>query len=173
MSDQQPLSLKETFDIYNSTLRLVGAANATGAIAAGAAFQAFEKIPGAQPYIKNVVLVFLFGVLLFTFSSATLFIAQSELDRYFAASRTKERADWEKIISGITKPPETHLRDAKKNWIVALLTFSMAFHLARWMLAGRPARPSLCGAQAKRSFIQFSAIPTMTRRSLLAATKTP
>jgi hypothetical protein len=122
MSDHQPLSVKETFDIYNSTLRLVGAANATGAIAAGAAFQAFEKIPGAQPYIKNVVLVFLFGVLLFTFSSATLFIAQSELDRYFAASRTKERADWEKIISGITKPPETHLRDAKKNWIVALLT---------------------------------------------------
>jgi hypothetical protein len=122
MSDQQPLSLKETFDIYNSTLRLVGAANATGAIAAGAAFQAFEKIPGAQPHIKNVMLVFLFGVLLFTFSSATLFIAQSELDRYFVASRTKERADWEKIIAGITKPPEAHLRDAKINWRAALLT---------------------------------------------------
>ena len=118
MSDQQPLSLKETFDIYNSTLRLVGAANATG----GAAFQAFEKIPGAQPHIKNVMLVFLFGVLLFTFSSATLFIAQTELDRYFGASRTKERADWEKIIAGITKPPEAHLRDAKINWRAALLT---------------------------------------------------
>jgi hypothetical protein len=44
MSDQQPLSVKETFDIYNSTLRLVGAANATGAIAA-VAFQSFEKLP--------------------------------------------------------------------------------------------------------------------------------
>jgi hypothetical protein len=61
-------------------------------------------------------------VLLFTFSSATLFIAQSELDRYFVASRAKERADWEKIIAGITKPPEAHLRDAKINWRAALLT---------------------------------------------------
>ena len=67
------------------------------------------------------MLVFLFGVLLFACSSATLFIAQSELDRYFVASRTKERADWEKIISGITTP-ETHLRDAKINWRAALLT---------------------------------------------------
>jgi hypothetical protein len=65
MSDQQPLSLKETFDIYNSTLRLVGAANATGAIAAGAAFQAFEKIPGAQPHIKNVMLVSIWGALVY------------------------------------------------------------------------------------------------------------
>ena len=104
MSDQQPLSLKETFDIYNSTLRLVGAANATGAIAAGAAFQAFEKTPAAQSFIKYVALVFLLGVLAFTFSSAALFIAQREFDSYLA-SRPKERADWEKIISGITKNP--------------------------------------------------------------------
>ncbi len=46
MSDQQPLSVKETFDMYNSALRLVGAANATGAIAAGVAFQpGFPKKP--------------------------------------------------------------------------------------------------------------------------------
>jgi hypothetical protein len=53
----------------------VGAANTTGAIAAGAAFQVFEKIPAAQPYIKYVVLVFLLGVFAFTFSAATLFFA--------------------------------------------------------------------------------------------------
>jgi hypothetical protein len=71
----------------------VGAANATGVIAAGAAFQAFEKIPAAQPYIKDVVLIFLLGVFAFTFSAATLFFAQSEFNGYFVASKTKERTD--------------------------------------------------------------------------------
>jgi hypothetical protein len=122
MSDHQPLSVKETFDIYRSTLRLVGAANATGAIAAGAAFHAFEKLPAAQSFIKYVVLVFLFGVLAFAVSSVAMFISQSEFDRYFVASRAKERADWEKIIWGIISKPEAHLLAAKKNWIIAILT---------------------------------------------------
>jgi hypothetical protein len=91
----------------------VGAANATGVIAAGAAFQAFEKIPAAQPYIKYVVLVFLLGVFAFTFSAATLFFAQSEFNSYFVASKTKERTDWEKIFWGIINEPETHLLAAK------------------------------------------------------------
>ena len=69
-----------------------------------------------------MVLVFLFGVLAFAVSSVAMFISQSEFDRYFVASRAKERADWEKIIWGIISKPEAHLLAAKKNWIIAILT---------------------------------------------------
>jgi hypothetical protein len=55
MNDQQSLSLKEMFDIYNSTLRLVGAANATGAIAAGAAFSGVRENTGGAAIDLNML----------------------------------------------------------------------------------------------------------------------
>jgi hypothetical protein len=84
MSDEKPLDLTGLFDAFNSALRLLGTANATGAIAVGAGFQVFEKVAGAQTYIKVVVLIFLFGVLAFTFSYVGLFSARMEFDRYLA-----------------------------------------------------------------------------------------
>jgi hypothetical protein len=44
--------------------------------------QVFEKVTGAQTYIKVVVLIFLFGVLAFTLSYVGLFLARMEFDRY-------------------------------------------------------------------------------------------
>jgi allantoicase len=130
MSDHQPLGLKGLFDIYQSTLRLVGAANATGAIAAGAAFHSLDKIPEAQSFIKYVVLVFLMGVLAFTISYTGLFVAQMEINSYLAARQTTERTEWEKILLGIIKdPPTKHLLEAKKTWIVMMLAGLLSFLL--------------------------------------------
>jgi len=130
MSDHQPLGLKGLFDIYQSTLRLVGAANATGAIAAGAAFHSLDKIPEAQSFIKYVALVFLMGVLAFTVSYLGLFIAELEINNYLAATQTTERAEWEKIVLGIIKePPTKHLLEAKKTWIAMVLAGTLSFLL--------------------------------------------
>jgi hypothetical protein len=63
---------------------LVGAANTTGAIAAGAAFQVFEKIPAAQPYIKYVVLVFLLGVFA---QGSSLLLGQAHAARSLSITR--------------------------------------------------------------------------------------
>ncbi|MGB3744342.1 MAG: hypothetical protein WBD11_07420 [Xanthobacteraceae bacterium] len=95
-------------------------ANATGAIAVGAGFQVFEKVAGAQTYIKVVVLIFLFGVLAFTFSYVCLFIARMEFDRYLA-QKTKERAEWEEIFRPSKGPPTT-LSAVRTRWVMALLS---------------------------------------------------
>jgi hypothetical protein len=120
MSDEKPLDLTGLFDAFNSALRLLGTANATGAIAVGAGFQVFEKVAGAQTYIKVVVLIFLFGVLAFTFSYVGLFSARMEFDRYLA-QKTKEHAEWEEIFRS-SKGRRPTLSEVRKRWVVALLS---------------------------------------------------
>jgi hypothetical protein len=120
MSDDKPLDLTGLLDALSSALRLLGTANATGAIAVGAGFQVFEKVAGAQTYIKVVVLIFLFGVLAFTFSYVGLFLARMEFDRYLA-QKTKERAEWEEVFRPSKGPPTT-LSEVRKRWVIALLS---------------------------------------------------
>jgi hypothetical protein len=84
MDENAELKFKGLMDIWISSLRLLGAANATGALAAGAAFQAFDKKPEAQSTIKVVVIFFLGGVILFALSQIAIFFTQinMELTRY-------------------------------------------------------------------------------------------
>jgi hypothetical protein len=68
-------TFKAFIEIYNSALRLIGAANATGTLAAGAAFQAFEKRPEAQSSIKIIIGFFFAGIVAFSNSQMALFLA--------------------------------------------------------------------------------------------------
>jgi len=57
MGEEKPerLGVKGTLALYESALRLLGAANATGLIAAGAAFHAFDK----NADLKVMAIIFL------------------------------------------------------------------------------------------------------------------
>jgi hypothetical protein len=59
------LGLRGRLAHFESTLRLLGGANTTGAIAAGAAFHAFEKNTEVQGTVKTAAALFLFGILAF------------------------------------------------------------------------------------------------------------
>jgi hypothetical protein len=77
MNEDGEDKFKAFIEIYNSGLRLVGAANATGALAAGAAFQAFEKRPEAQSSIKIIIGFFFAGIVAFTFFKWPCFLRKS------------------------------------------------------------------------------------------------
>jgi len=131
MSDHQRLDLKGLFDVYQSTLRLIGAANATGAITAGAAFHALDKSPEAQHFIEIEALIFLMGVLFFAASYAGLFIVRSEINSYFVTTKTPPPSEWEKIFVGelIKRPPDKYLLEAKKVWKITVLAGLCSFVL--------------------------------------------
>jgi hypothetical protein len=130
MSDDQRLSFKGLLDIYTTALRLLGAANATGAIAAGAAFHAFEKTSAAQSSIKGVIVAFLIGVLAFAASYLAIFLTQMNMEHYFAGSR--EQAEWEKTFLVNQKPPQNYLAEANRCLVVAMFAglLSLALFLA-------------------------------------------
>jgi hypothetical protein len=56
------LGLRGRIAQIESAIRLLGGANTTGAIAAGAAFHAFEKNVEVQNAVKIAALLFLFGI---------------------------------------------------------------------------------------------------------------
>jgi hypothetical protein len=99
---------------------LIGAANATGALAAGAAYQAFEKRPEAQSSIKIIIGFFFVGVVAFTISRMAMFLMQVFMNNYFR--RQSEPSDWEETIfsDGLIKPTATkeYLRMARHDLIV-------------------------------------------------------
>jgi hypothetical protein len=82
MSEEKPerLGLRGRLAHIESTLRLLGGANATGAIAAGAAFHAFEKNVDVQNAVKAAAVLFLFGIFTFVVAYAFLFVTIQEID---------------------------------------------------------------------------------------------
>ena len=80
MSDNQKLErlgLRGTLDLISNALRTVGTANATGAITAGASFR---FIPDLQWAIKQITMMFLFGILAFAISYMALLITTIEME---------------------------------------------------------------------------------------------
>jgi hypothetical protein len=119
MSENDEDKFKAFIEIYKSALRLVGAANATGLLAAGAAYQAFEKRSEAQSSIKIVIVLFFIGIVTFTISQMTMFLLQMYMNNYFRGQ--SEPSDWETtILAGPDKPTSpTHLlRMARSDFIV-------------------------------------------------------
>lgn len=78
MSEQ--LGLRGILTYYESLLRLIGGANATGAIAAGAALHAFADNADLQSSVKLAGVLFLFGVFTFAIALMVLFVATFEID---------------------------------------------------------------------------------------------
>jgi hypothetical protein len=74
------LGLRGRLAHMESALRLLGGANATGAIAAGLAFHTFENNADIQTAMKRAVILFLFGIFTFTIAYAALFMATEDID---------------------------------------------------------------------------------------------
>jgi hypothetical protein len=82
MSDEKPerLGLRGRLAHIESTLRLLGGANATGAIAAGAAFNVFKDTADVQNAVKTAAVLFLFGIFTFVIAYAALFMTVEDID---------------------------------------------------------------------------------------------
>jgi hypothetical protein len=111
------LKFKGLMDIWTASLRLLGAANATGALAAGAAFQAFDKKPEGQSTIKVLVVLFLIGVMLFALSQIVMFVTQQNMELYFL--RLREPSEWEKTFWNIERQQQQYspLVMAKRGYL--------------------------------------------------------
>ena len=91
---------------------MLGTANATAAIAAGAAFQGFAAHPEIQQSIKIALLTYLFGILLFAISYLMLLSASIEADFFVMA--LEERVKWEEIFWLLKKKPNSYGNSAKR-----------------------------------------------------------
>jgi hypothetical protein len=74
------LGMRGRIGQLESALRLIGGANATGAIASGAAFHAFAENVAIQGSIKTAAILFLFGIFTFVIASMGLFMMTLDID---------------------------------------------------------------------------------------------
>jgi hypothetical protein len=133
MIEDDQARFKGLMDIYTTALRSLGTANATGAIAAGAAFHAFEKVAAAQGSVKAVVMTFLLGVLAFAVSYIALFVTQAEMERYFAQSG--EQSDWVKVFWAAPAQGKEQLAGARRSLIVGMFAGLLSLALFLFGLA--------------------------------------
>src|SRR5476651_657545 len=113
------LGLRGTLALLESAYRLVGAANATGAIAAGAAFHAFEKYSDVQSFLKIAAFLFLLGVLCFAFVYAIWLFGTIELDQSLYRS---DEARSEDVFLARSKQTQKELqKSTRKHFVIAIL----------------------------------------------------
>lgn len=105
---------------FESALRLLGGANATGAIAAGAAFHAFAQNADVQSSVKLAAILFLFGIFTFVFAYAFLFFTTFDIEH--SLYKIDEPTWPEYLFWKPTKSAEDYRKTAKREFIVA--TFS-------------------------------------------------
>ncbi len=109
------LGLRGLLALTDSALRLLGGANATGAIAAGAAFHALEKYGDAQRAVKWAAIAFLFGILSFVVGYVGWYVATLEIDM---SLRKVDEPGPEEIFLISHKSVEDHRRHARGNFIL-------------------------------------------------------
>jgi hypothetical protein len=121
----QRLGLRGRLAHFESALRLLGGANATGAIAAGAAFHAFKDLPDVQGSIKLAGVLFLGGIFTFVVAYVGLFIATDDIDH---SLHNKDEPTWPNYLWWVpNKTQEEYKAAAKRNFIVALLVGLASF----------------------------------------------
>jgi hypothetical protein len=114
------LGLRGRLAHLESTLRLLGGANATGAIAAGAAFHAFDKNVDVQNAVKGAAVVFLFGIVTFAVAYASLFMTTHDIDH---SLHKDGESTWPEYLFWIpTKTAEEYKKQAKIEMIVTMFS---------------------------------------------------
>jgi hypothetical protein len=129
MTDTKPerLGLRGRLAHMESGLRLLGGANATGAIAAGAAFNVFKDTADIQNAVKTAAILFLFGIFAFAVSYFGLFLTVEDVDR---SLRAKDEPTWPEYLWWVPrKTQEQYRSSAKWEFAVAILGGSVSFAL--------------------------------------------
>ncbi len=121
------LGLRGRLAHIESTLRLLGGANATGAIAAGAAFQAFKETAEIQGAVKAAAVLFLFGIFTFVVAYAGLFFATHDVDH--SMLKPGEETWPEYLWWNAGKTPEEYKTAAKSEFVVAVFGALASFVL--------------------------------------------
>jgi hypothetical protein len=121
------LGLRGRLAHIESALRLLGGANATGAIAAGVAFHAFEKNAEVQSSVKIAALLFLFGIFSFAIAYMSSFMATLDVDH----SLHKEgEPTWPEYLFWVpTKSAEEYRKTAKREIVALALSGLVSFIL--------------------------------------------
>jgi hypothetical protein len=119
------LGVRGTFAVYDSALRLVGGASATGFLAAGAALHAFDKAD-IQECLKRIAILFVVGVLMFTFAYIGWFMTVIYID--WALQNTDEEAPEEVwILFPRVRTFEQNRRAAKRGFFVLITGGAASF----------------------------------------------
>jgi hypothetical protein len=121
------LGLKGRLAHFESALRLIGGANATGAIAAGAAFHAFSQNAAVQDSVKTAAILFLFGIFTFVIGYAGLFL--TTLDIEHSLYKNDEPLWPEYLFWKPTKSAEEYRKAAQREFIVAVFVGLASFVL--------------------------------------------
>jgi hypothetical protein len=113
------LGLRGRLAHFESALRLLGGANATGTLAAGAGFHAFATTPEMQSSLKWAALWFLIGIFGFAVGYVGLFVATEDIDH---SLYKKDEPTWPEYLWWVPrKTADEHKTEAKREFIVALL----------------------------------------------------
>lgn len=112
------LGLRARLAHFESALKLLGGANATGAIASGAAFHAFAQNADVQSSVKLAAILFLFGIFSFVIAYMGWFMTVLDIDH----SLHKEgEATWPEFLFWLpTKTAEEYQSSAKKTFVVTM-----------------------------------------------------
>ena len=119
------LGLRGRLTHFESALRLLGGANATGAIAAGAAFHAFDKNVDVQSWLKLSAVLFLFGIFTFVIAYITWFVTVLEIDQALYKDGEPEWPD--DLFMRRPKTTDESKASAKNTFVVMVLVGLLSF----------------------------------------------
>jgi hypothetical protein len=127
MADEksQRLGLRGRLAHFESALRLIGGANATGVIAAGAAFHAFAQNANVQSSVKLAAVLFLFGIFAFVVAYLSWFVTVEEIDH--SLHKTDDPLWPEYLFWTPSKTAEEYQSSAKKTFIVMIVLGFVSF----------------------------------------------
>ena len=120
MADEK-LGMRGTLALIDSIYKLIGGANATGALAAGVAFHAFASKPEMQGSIKIAAALFLAGVLGFVMSYTSFVFASFDLYRGAGGEEFIEK------MFGSVKTHEQYTKTGRRH-----LAFSVLLAIASY-----------------------------------------
>jgi hypothetical protein len=119
------LGLRGTLAHFESGLRLLGGANATGAIAAGVAYQAFAQNADVQSLVKMSATLFLFGILTFVIAYMSWFMMTLDVD---CALHKADEPVWPNYLFWTpSKTAEEYRSHGKKMFMVMGLVGALSF----------------------------------------------
>jgi hypothetical protein len=112
------LGLRGRIAHFESALRLLGGANATGAIAAGAAFHAFAQNANVQSSVKLAAVLFLFGIFAFVIAYMSWFLTTLDIDH--SLHQAGETLWPEYLFWTPTKTAEQYRAAAKREFVITI-----------------------------------------------------